>query len=72
MKSTRMQASQTTELTLRIHELEEALHEQNQVMMKQIEQNRQVQRDCNLWQLRYDQTVKQAASDKEAIEATYR
>ncbi|VDP84857.1 unnamed protein product [Echinostoma caproni] len=66
------QGQQTAHLTVQIQELEDALNEQNQVMVKQIEQNKQLQRDCTLWKMRYEQLQTQTSGDKETMEERYR
>ncbi|KAF8570529.1 hypothetical protein P879_01384 [Paragonimus westermani] len=55
----------------RLQELEEALAEQNQLVVRQLERSRQLHQETEVWKLKYNQLQSQATVDKESMQTAF-
>ncbi|KAF7262529.1 hypothetical protein EG68_00180, partial [Paragonimus skrjabini miyazakii] len=55
----------------RLQELEEALAEQNQLVVRQLERSRQLHQETEMWKLKCNQLQSQATVDKESMKTAF-
>ncbi|CAL8075508.1 unnamed protein product [Calicophoron daubneyi] len=67
-----LSSGQTGDLSRRLRDLEDALAEQNQAVIRQVEQGKGLKQERDMWQNKYRELVSQSNAEKNTMEDDYR